>query len=84
MIKMVKNIEKETNEANLWRITNELRGSMDSNDFKGYILYMYTHKFLSEKIVSEMKEPLAEYSLEFRDLNKSGNEKYTKKSKKLH
>lgn len=83
MIKMVKNIEKETNEANLWRITNELRGSMDSNDFKGYILYMYTHKFLSEKIVSEMKEPLAEYSLEFRDLNKSGNEKIYQKIKEI-
>ena len=36
-------------EAQLWRIANELRGKMDADEFRDYILGFIFYKYLSEK-----------------------------------
>lgn len=37
-------------QARLWSIANDLRGNMDANEFKSYILGLIFYRFLSEKI----------------------------------
>jgi len=37
-------------QGTLWTIANDLRGSMDANEFKSYILGLIFYRFLSEKI----------------------------------
>ena len=34
----------------LWSIANDLRGNMDANEFKNYILGLIFYRFLSEKV----------------------------------
>lgn len=45
---------KETQRAELhktnWRIANDLRGSVDSWDFKSYVLGLLFHRFISENL----------------------------------
>ena len=36
----------------LWSIANSLRGNMDANDFKNYILGLIFYKYLSENLVN--------------------------------
>lgn len=50
--------EKKLLETKLWAIANELRGNMDANEFKNYILGFIFYKFLSEKIEKYAKEVL--------------------------
>ena len=37
-------------EKQLWNIANELRGKMDADEFRDYILGFIFYKYLSEKI----------------------------------
>jgi len=37
-------------ESKLWAIADELRGNMDANEFKNYMLGFIFYKYLSEKI----------------------------------
>ncbi len=39
-------------QKNLWSIANTLRGNMDANDFKNYILGLIFYRYLSENLVS--------------------------------
>jgi len=41
--------EKQKLEAQLWKIANELRGKMDADEFRDYILGFIFYKYLSEK-----------------------------------
>ena len=41
--------QKKLLEAQLWRIANELRGKMDADEFRDYILGFIFYKYLSEK-----------------------------------
>ena len=41
--------EKKRLEAQLWKIANELRGKMDADEFRDYILGFIFYKYLSEK-----------------------------------
>lgn len=47
-------IVKETQRAELhktiWRIANDLRGSVDGWDFKAYVLGMLFYRFISENL----------------------------------
>ena len=36
----------------LWSIANTLRGNMDANDFKNYILGLIFYRYLSENLVN--------------------------------
>lgn len=45
---MTKN-QKQRLEAQLWKIANELRGKMDADEFRDYILGFIFYKYLSEK-----------------------------------
>ena len=41
--------QKQKLEQQLWNIANKLRGNMDGNDFKNYILGFIFYKYLSKK-----------------------------------
>ena len=41
---------KKKLETKLWAIADELRGNMDANEFKNYMLGFIFYKYLSEKI----------------------------------
>lgn len=43
-------LDKQQLETKLWAVANELRGNMDANEFKNYILGFIFYKYLSEKI----------------------------------
>lgn len=52
--------EKETQRAELhkiiWRIANDLRGSVDGWDFKQYVLGMLFYRFISENLTAYLNE----------------------------
>jgi hypothetical protein len=54
------NNNKETERAELhktiWRIANDLRGSVDGWDFKTYVLGMLFYRFISENLASYLNE----------------------------
>ncbi|MCK0138933.1 type I restriction-modification system subunit M N-terminal domain-containing protein [Aliiroseovarius sp. F47248L] len=41
--------QKQRLEQQLWNIANELRGKMDADEFRDYILGFIFYKYLSEK-----------------------------------
>lgn len=44
----------------LWSIANDLRGNMDANEFKNYILGLIFYRFLSEKVEETSARLLSE------------------------
>ncbi len=56
----MKNNAKELERAELhkaiWRIANDLRGSVDGWDFKSYVLGMLFYRFISENLTSYPNE----------------------------
>ena len=54
------NTTKEQERAELhraiWRIANDLRGSVDGWDFKTYVLGMLFYRFISENLTSYINE----------------------------
>jgi type I restriction enzyme M protein len=59
----------------LWNIANTLRGKMNADEFRDYILGFIFYKYLSEKIQRFCDEELAQEGFKFVDLNES-NPKY--------
>ena len=51
--------QKHILERELWNIANDLRGKMDPNEFKDYILGFIFYKYLSEKQVEIAKDLLS-------------------------
>ena len=49
---MTKEEERDELHKTIWRIANELRGSVDGWDFKSYVLGMIFYRFISEDITS--------------------------------
>ena len=57
--------------SKLWAIANDLRGNMEANEFKNYILGLIFYRYLSEKVENKAKDLLSEdeisYSEAFED-----------------
>src|SRR5574343_158402 len=55
---MTNNKEQERAELHrtIWRIANDLRGSVDGWDFKTYVLGMLFYRFISENLTSYLNE----------------------------
>lgn len=70
------NLEKQ-----LWAIANELRGNMDANEFKNYILGFIFYKYLSEKIELYLNQKLENDKITFKEAY--NNEKYHEKLEKF-
>ena len=49
----------------LWSIANDLRGNMDANEFKNYILGLIFYRFLSEKVEETSARLLAEDNITY-------------------
>ena len=50
--------QKQVLEKQLWNIANDLRGKMDADEFKDYILGFIFYKYLSEKQLALANELL--------------------------
>lgn len=52
----VKEVERAELHRTIWRIANDLRGSVDGWDFKSYVLGMLFYRFISENLVAYLNE----------------------------
>lgn len=52
MVSNVKEIERAELHKTIWRIANDLRGSVDGWDFKSYVLGMLFYRFISENLTA--------------------------------
>jgi len=59
---------KRVLEAQLWNIANTLRGKMNADEFRDYILGFIFYKYLSEKMNIFADEILKQDSVKFRDI----------------
>ena len=63
--------EREELHKTIWKIANELRGSVDGWDFKQYVLGLLFYRFISENIenyVNENQRKAGESGFEYRNL----------------
>ncbi|GAB3203313.1 type I restriction enzyme M protein [Pontibacter aydingkolensis] len=58
-------------EQQLWNIANTLRGKMDADEFRDYILGFIFYKYLSEKMELYANKILAEDGVKYADINES-------------
>lgn len=65
---MIENQKKQL-EQQLWNIANTLRGKMNADEFKDYILGFIFYKYLAEKIEIFANEILKQYKIKFREIN---------------
>ena len=54
-------------ESKLWSIADELRGNMDANEFKNYILGFIFYRYLSEKLELHLNKELENDKLSFEE-----------------
>lgn len=51
-----RDVERAELHKTIWRLANELRGSIDGWDFKSYVLGMLFYRFISENLVAYLNE----------------------------
>lgn len=51
--------------SKLWSIANYLRGNMEANEFKNYILGLIFYRYLSEKVESRVNDLLSEDDIDY-------------------
>ena len=61
-------------EQQLWNIANDLRGKMDADEFRDYILGFIFYKYLSEKMNSFANKLLLEDGIKYRDIDEDSSE----------
>lgn len=66
--------QKKLLEQQLWNIANTLRGKMDADEFRDYILGFIFYKYLSEKIENYADELLAEDSISYTSLDEKSDD----------
>ena len=52
-------------QANLWTIANDLRGTMDANEFKNYILGLIFYRYLSENVKKRAEKLLEDDGISY-------------------
>ena len=57
--------KKQQLEQQLWKIADTLRGKMDADDFRDYILGFIFYKYLSEKRLMCIRESLTPDTLNY-------------------
>jgi type I restriction enzyme M protein len=66
--------EKKLLEQQLWNIANTLRGKMDADEFRDYILGFIFYKYLSEKMTDYADKILSEDGIKYLDIDESDDE----------
>jgi len=66
--------EKKQLEQQLWNIANTLRGKMDADEFRDYILGFIFYKYLSEKMQNHADHILQEDELVYGDIDEHSEE----------
>ena len=56
MSSMTKEVERAELHKTIWRIANDLRGSVDGWDFKAYVLGILFYRFVSENLIAYLDE----------------------------
>ena len=67
-----KETEREELHKTIWKIANDLRGSVDGWDFKQYVLGLLFYRFISENIenyVNENQKKAGEKDFQYRNLS---------------
>ena len=65
---------KKQLESQLWNIANELRGKMDADEFRDYILGFIFYKYLSEKMNIYANNLLKEDNLLYKDIDENSSD----------
>ena len=60
--------QKKLLEQQLWNIANTLRGKMDADEFRDYILGFIFYKYLSEKMVDNANVILKQDNMTYYDI----------------
>lgn len=66
--------QKKALEQQLWNIANTLRGKMNADEFRDYILGFIFYKYLSEKMELFADDILSQDKIKFRDINTKTND----------
>lgn len=66
---LMKKIQEHQQElhSKLWAIANDLRGNMEANEFKNYILGLIFYRYLSEKVENRAKDLLSEDNIGYEE-----------------
>ena len=66
---LMKKIQEHQQElhSKLWAIANDLRGNMEANEFKNYILGLIFYRYLSEKVENRAAALLSEDEISYND-----------------
>ena len=66
--------QKRKLEQQLWNIANTLRGKMDADEFRDYILGFIFYKYLSERMNNYANEILQEDKITYQSINEDTDE----------
>ncbi|HEC66741.1 MAG TPA: type I restriction-modification system subunit M, partial [bacterium] len=66
--------QKQQLEQQLWNIANELRGKMDADQFRDYILGFIFYKYLSEKMYLYANKILKQDKVDYLDIKERSKE----------
>lgn len=67
-------VQKRHLESALWAIANDLRGKMDADEFRDYILGFIFYRYLSERMERFADQVLAADGIRFQDLKEASSE----------
>lgn len=68
---MMSDEQKKVLQRQLWAIANELRGKMDADEFRDYMLGFIFYKYLSEKLHLYADKLLSQDGLKYEDVDES-------------
>ncbi len=77
----IKNEEKKEIHSTIWKLANELRGSVDGWDFKQYVLGFLFYRYISENItnyINEGEHSTGNLEFNYKDLSNDEAEKIKK------